>query len=115
MCCLSNNILHISWLEVFICWWLLLNTSGRIKSSHITKVVALSKILELNILTTIITEVVTLSKVLELNILTTVITETGHHGNIHILHLLSINTSDSGYLGVVRDRNVDIRVLGVLL
>ena len=63
--------------------------------------------------TTVITEL--LSKVLELNILTTVITETGDHGNIHILHLLSINTSDSGYLGVVRDRNVDIRVLGVLL
>ena len=30
-------------------------------------------------------------------------------------HLLSIDTSDSRYLGVVRDRNVDIRVLGVLL
>ena len=98
VCCLSNNILDISSLEVVLCWWLLLNTQGRIKSSHITKVV-------------------TLSKVLELNILTTVVTETGHHGNIHIhiLHLLSINTSDSRYLGVVRDRNVDIRVLGVLL
>ena len=49
-----------------------------------------------------------LSKVLELNILTTVITESVHHGNIHILHLLSIDTSDSRDLRVVRDRNVDI-------
>ena len=95
VCCLSN-IFDISSLQVVLCFWLLLNTQGRIKS-------------------TLITKVATLSKVLEINILTTVITETGHHGNIHILHLLSINTSDSGYLGVVRDRNVDIRVLGVLL
>ena len=96
MCCLSNNILAVSSLQVVLCWWLLLNTQGKIKSSHITKGV-------------------TLSKVLELNILTTVITESAHHGNIHILHLLSIDTSDSRDLGVVRDRNVDIRVLGVLL
>ena len=98
MCCLSNNIIYMSSLEVVLCWWLLLNTKGGFKSSHITKVI-----------------VVTLSKVLELNNLTTVITGSVHHGNIHILHLLSVNTSDSRYLGVVRDRNVDIRVLGVLL
>ena len=50
-------------------------------------------------------------KVLELDILTT---DRIHHGSTHILHL-NIHTSDSRYLWVVRDRNVDIRVLGVLL
>ena len=30
-------------------------------------------------------------------------------------NVLSINTSDSRYLGVVRDRNGDIRVLGILV
>ena len=50
-----------------------------------------------------------IATVLELNIITTVIID-----SIQIL-LLSINTSDSRNLGIVRDRNVDIRVLGVLL
>ena len=60
-----------------------------------------------------INTILTLSKVSELNILTTVITESGHQSNI--FHSIRINTSDSRNLRVVRDRNEDVRVLRVLL